>query len=325
MDAMSAADRHIPVMLTRVIEVVASAHQAPDTTHVDGTLGMGGHAEAVLRACPQATVVGIDRDPQALELATARLEPFGERFVPVHAVFDELPEVLADRGLTAVESVLLDLGMSSLHIDDTSRGFAYREDAPLDMRMDPTRGHTVADYLDQAPEADIARVLKEYGEERYARRIAAAIVERRGSNPVRRTAELAELVQRCVPAAQSRTGGHPAKRTFQALRIQVNQELEVLDAVLPASLEALAVGGRCAVLSYHSLEDRRVKQAFAAGLTSSAPLGLPVELPEHAPYLKAITRGAELPSATEIAENPRSASAKFRAVQRIRLGGGPPR
>jgi 16S rRNA (cytosine1402-N4)-methyltransferase len=317
-----AASRHEPVMRARIVELLAPALAAPGSVLVDGTLGMGGHAEALLRACPDAALVGIDRDREALALAGERLAPFGDRVHLVHAVYDELAEVLTDLRLDTVQAVLLDLGVSSLQLDEDDRGFAYRVDAPLDMRMDAGEPLTAAEVLNTYELDDLVRILRDYGEERYARRIAAAVVRERSSTPFTTSARLVELVRANVPAATRREGGNPAKRTFQALRIEVNGELEALDRALPAAVAALAVGGRLAVLAYHSLEDRRVKQVLAAGARSSAPQGLPVELPEHAPYLQLLTRGAEVPDAQEIEDNSRAASARLRAATRIRAGGG---
>jgi 16S rRNA (cytosine1402-N4)-methyltransferase len=314
----AARARHVPVMPERCVELLAPALQPPGSVAVDTTVGLGGHSAALLDACDRARLIGIDRDPQALAAARQRLAGYGERVRLVHARYDQLPEVLAGLGIERVRAVLMDLGVSSLQLDEPTRGFAYASDTPLDMRMDPTAGPTAADVLNRYPEADLARLLREYGEERYARRIAAAIVRERARQPFRTSARLVALVRDAVPAAARRTGGHPAKRTFQALRIEVNGELDALRAAVPAAVAALDVHGRIAVLAYHSLEDRVVKQVFAAGARSSAPAGLPVELPEHAPYLRLLTRGAEVPSPQEIAANPRAASARLRAAERVR-------
>jgi 16S rRNA (cytosine1402-N4)-methyltransferase len=256
--------RHVPVLLDRVVALLAPALDHDGAVLVDATLGMGGHTEAVLTQCTLARVVGIDRDPDALTLAGARLAPFGDRFTGVHAVYDELPEVLVDLGLASVDAVLFDLGVSSLQLDVLDRGFAYRTDAPLDMRMDGTTGPTAADVLNTYPAADLARVLKEYGEEKFARQIARAVVRAREEAPFTTSARLVELLYATIPAPARRTGGHPAKRTFQALRMEVNDELAVLRRAIPAAIDAISVGGRVVVESYHSLEDRLVKQAFAA-------------------------------------------------------------
>ncbi|ROS77205.1 16S rRNA (cytosine(1402)-N(4))-methyltransferase RsmH [Cellulomonas sp. PhB143] len=313
-----AQERHRPVLLQRCVDLLAPALARPGSVLVDCTLGMGGHTEAVLAQLPEVRVVGIDRDPEAIRLATARLAPFGERFRAVRAVYDEIGDVVADAGLDAVEGVLMDLGVSSLQIDETDRGFSYAQDAPLDMRMDQTSGLTAADVLNTYAERDLARILREYGEERFAPRIARAVVARRASQPWTRSAELVDLVRACVPAATRRTGGNPAKRTFQALRIEVNGEIEVLRRAVPAAVEALTVGGRIVVESYHSLEDRIVKRELARGAVSSAPAGLPVEPETHSPYLRLVTRGAEEADDDEVGLNARSRSVRLRAAERTR-------
>lgn len=313
-----AADRHIPVLRDRILDLLAPALTEPGSVYVDATLGMGGHAQAVLERCPNARLVGIDRDQEALALAGERLEPYATRVTLVHAVYDEFADVVHDLGLPEVHAALFDLGVSSLQLDEADRGFAYSHDAPLDMRMDQSRGLTAADVLNTYEASELERILREYGEERFARKIAAAIVRERAREPFTTSARLVELLKKTVPAASQKSGGHPGKRTFQALRIEVNAELSAWATALPAAIETLAVGGRVAVLSYHSLEDRITKRAFAAGARSSSPEGLPVELPEHAAYLRLLTRGAEEPSAQEQAANPRSASARLRAAERTR-------
>lgn len=327
----TAEDLHVPVMRDRIVELLAPALEEPGSVMVDATLGMGGHSESILEQCPQARVVGIDRDQDALGLAGDRLARFGERFTPVHAVYDELPQILTDLGLAGpsgtygracVSAVLLDLGVSSLQLDEEERGFAYRHDAPLDMRMDQSSGLTAAQVLNTYSQADLERILREYGEERFAKRVASAVVRERAREPFTSSARLVDLLRSAIPAASQKSGGHPAKRTFQALRIEVNGELDALRAVLPAAVDALVVGGRIAVLSYHSLEDRLAKQELAAGAHSGTPVGLPVELPELAPYLRLLTRRAEEPGAAEISLNPRAASARLRAAERTRVSKG---
>ena len=321
----SPGDRHVPVLLQRCVELLAPALERPGAVYVDGTLGMGGHAEAVLSTCPQAIAVGIDRDQQALTLAQERLAPFGERFIGVHSVSDDIPAVLADlvaagrlpQGARA-DAILFDLGVSSLQLDEPDRGFAYRHDAPLDMRMDQSEGLTAADVLNTYPPGELIRVLREYGEERFAKQIVRAIMRRREQEPFTTSGPLVQLLHQVIPAASQRSGGHPAKRTFQALRIEVNAELSVWAGGIEAALRALHVGGRLVVLSYHSLEDRITKRALASGATSSAPPDFPVELPEHQPWLRLLVRGAEQADAEEIARNPRSASVRLRAAERTR-------
>ena len=310
--------RHVPVLLGPVLALLGPALEGRPAVVVDATLGLGGHAEALLAAHPALTLVGLDRDPEALRLAARRLAPYADRLRLERCTYSALPEVLEDLGLSEVDGVLFDLGVSSLQLDEARRGFAYAQDAPLDMRMDPSAGQTAAEVVNGYSAAELARVLRDYGEERFAGRIAAAIVREREREPFRSTGRLAELVRASIPAAARRTGGHPAKRTFQALRIEVNGELEALRVALPAAIDALRRGGRIAVLSYHSLEDRLVKRVFAAGARTGTPEGLPVELPEAAPLLRLLTRGAQTPGPDEVAVNPRAASARLRAAERVR-------
>ncbi|MBS2937600.1 16S rRNA (cytosine(1402)-N(4))-methyltransferase RsmH [Nocardioides sp. J2M5] len=308
---------HAPVLLDRVVALLAPALERPGSVYVDCTLGLGGHSEAVLQRLPEARVVGIDRDPEALRMSRERLASFGERFTAVHAVYDELPDVVAGLGLEHVDAVFFDLGVSSMQLDVRERGFAYAEDAPLDMRMDPTTGPTAADLLNTATAQELTRVLREYGEEKFASRIAREVVRRRASTPFTTSADLVELLYATIPAPARRTGGHPAKRTFQALRMAVNDELGVLRRAIPASLDVIGVGGRVVVESYHSLEDRLVKRAFADATRLDVPPDLPF-VPEGAePALRLVTRGAEQADEHEIAENPRAASVRLRAVERV--------
>ncbi len=309
---------HVPVMLERTLALLAPSLAGAESVVVDATLGLGGHSAALLERNPEVRLVGLDRDLDALEHSRERLAPYADRTVLVHAVYDQLPRVLRELGLGRVDGILFDLGVSSLQLDELDRGFAYSQDAPLDMRMDRTHGPTAAEVLNTYPAEDLARILRTYGEERFARRIAERLVREREREPFTTSARLSDLVREAIPAATRRTGGNPSKRTFQALRIEVNGELDVLARAIPAALGALAVGGRIVVLSYHSLEDRIVKQALAAGATSSAPPDLPV-VPEHLqPWLRLITRGAESASADEVAENPRAASVRLRAAERTR-------
>jgi len=310
---------HVPVLLDRVLALLAPALADRSAVVVDATLGLGGHAEALLRAHPQLTLVGLDRDPAALARSRERLTPYAERIHLVHAVYDRMPDVLDELGLNGVEGVLFDLGVSSMQLDVLERGFAYAHDAPLDMRMDQSGGPTAADVVNDYPVADLARVLREYGEERFALRIAQAIDRARRVAPLRSTTQLAELVREAIPAATRRHGGHPAKRTFQALRIEVNAELAAVRAAVPAALDSLTVGGRIVVLAYHSLEDRIVKQTFAGRATDTTPAELPVPLPDRGPQLRLLTRGAEQADDAEIAANPRAASVRLRAAERIRI------
>jgi 16S rRNA (cytosine1402-N4)-methyltransferase len=314
---MSAAI-HRPVMLDRVVALLAPVLDRPGSVLVDATIGLGGHTAAVLRRCPEAQVVGLDRDAEALSIAENGLSDFAERLTLVHAVFDQLGDVLSGLGHGPVEGVLFDLGVSSLQIDAHSRGFAYAEDAPLDMRMDAHTGRTAADVLNSYSATELARVLRTYGEERFARRIADSIVRARASAPFESSARLVELIRDAIPAPARRTGGHPAKRTFQALRIEVNDELASLERALPIAIARLAVGGRLVVMSYHSLEDRLAKQAIRSGTRALVPEDLPVVPVDREPQLRDLLRGAERAGSDEIETNPRAASVRLRAAERIR-------
>jgi len=316
---MGGEPTHVPVLRDRVLALLAPALDRPGAVAVDTTLGLGGHAAGLLSAHAGLRLVGIDRDPEALRIAGSRLSAYSARISLHQAVYSELPAVLAAAGLERVDGVLFDLGVSSLQLDQAQRGFAYAQDAPLDMRMDAgSAGPTAADIVNGYDARALARVLREYGEERFAARVAAAVVRERERAPITSSARLAELVRDAIPAAARRTGGNPAKRTFQALRIEVNGELDALRAAVPAAVDALRTGGRVVVLSYHSLEDRIVKRAFAERARDTTPPGLPVRLPASAPVLRVLTRGAEAPTAAEIAENPRAASARLRAAERVR-------
>jgi 16S rRNA (cytosine1402-N4)-methyltransferase len=312
------AAAHVPVMLTEIVALLAPALR-PDEgigcVLVDCTLGAGGHAEALLAACPQARLIGIDRDPQALAVARERLAPYADRITLVEAVYDELPELLARLGSPTVQGVLLDLGLSSMQIDEPERGFSYSVDAPLDMRMG-SEGRTAADILNTYSAAELAAILRRFGEERFADRIARRIVAARAEAPLLSSGRLVRLIAEAIPAAHT-SGGHPAKRTFQALRIEVNSELAALESVLPSAVAALALGGRIVVLAYHSLEDRLVKQVLSAAARDRAPRDLPVVPAELGPELRLLTRGALRPGAAEVASNPRAASVRLRAAERI--------
>jgi 16S rRNA (cytosine1402-N4)-methyltransferase len=313
-----AASAHVPVLLDRVLELLAPVASADGAVVVDATLGLGGHTEALLERHSQLRMIGIDRDPEALARSEARLAPYADRVRLAHGVYDTLPDVLDAAGVERVDGVLFDLGVSSMQLDVDERGFAYSRDTVLDMRMDPTRGITAADVVNTYSAGDLARVIARYGEERFARRIADAIVRERAVGPLTTSGPLADLVRDAVPAATRRTGGNPAKRTFQALRIEVNDELGALERAMPAAITALRVGGRLVVLAYQSLEDRIVKRSFAAGASVTAPADMPIVPEEHQPRLRLLTRGAEQASAAEEAENPRAGSVRLRAVERIR-------
>ncbi|MET8003190.1 16S rRNA (cytosine(1402)-N(4))-methyltransferase RsmH [Nonomuraea glycinis] len=319
MDDDAAKSGHVPVMLERVLELLAPALAGDAPVVVDANLGLGGHSEALLAAHPALHLIGIDRDPFAIEFSTRRLAPYAERTTLVHASSDELEEVLARAGRETIDGVLFDLGVSSPQLDEGERGFAYSYDAPLDMRMDTDQELTAEVVVNTYSAAQLVRILRDYGEERFAPRVASLIIKERAKDPITSTKRLADIVRQAIPAATRRTGGNPAKRTFQALRIEVNAELSALEAALPAALDALALGGRAVVLSYHSLEDRLTKQILTARTKDTSPPGLPVPLPAHQPRFRLLTRGAELPSEEELARNPRAASARMRAAERIRV------
>ncbi len=318
-----AAARHVPVMADRVIDLLtAGVEHARDNGRkpiiVDATLGMGGHSELLLERFDDVTLVGIDRDTEALTIAGQRLTKFGERFLSYHGTYEEIPQALAASGVEAADGYLFDLGVSSYQLDERDRGFAYSYDAPLDMRMDPTARLTAAEVVNSYDQRELEQLIRRYGEEKFARRIANAIIKRRADEAFHRTGDLVDVIRGAVPAAAGRTGGHPAKRTFQALRIEVNEELDILRTALPAAMAGLHIGGRMVVMSYHSLEDRITKKAFQQQAKSLTPPDFPVELEEHAPVVRILTRGTEKPTPEEKAQNPRAASAKVRAIEKIR-------
>ncbi|SDE26687.1 16S rRNA (cytosine(1402)-N(4))-methyltransferase RsmH [Rhodococcus tukisamuensis] len=316
---------HVPVMLGRADELLSPAltresADASGAVMIDATLGLGGHSEHFLRTYPGLHLIGLDRDPSALAKAGARLEPYRDRITLVHTRYDGIVDALEQAGLPptgSVHGILFDLGVSSMQLDEAERGFAYSVDAPLDMRMDPTRGLTAADILNTYSHGELARVLSTYGEERFAGRIASEVLRRRQIEPFTTSAQLVEVLYASIPAATRRTGGHPAKRTFQALRVEVNGELDSLRAAIPAALDSLAVGGRVVFMSYQSLEDRLVKQELTPRTKSRSPEGLPMELPGMGPEFEFLTRGAERASEEEMADNPRSAPVRLRSVERI--------
>ncbi len=310
-------DTHVPVMADRIVDLLAPALREPGSIYVDGTLGLGGHAAAILDACPQARLIGIDRDADALAVAGERLARFGDRVRLVQAVYHHLRDVLAHEHVSEVGAILLDLGLSSLQIDRRDRGFSYSVDAPLDMRMSVGDSLTAADIVNTYPARDLAKMLRTYGEERFADRIANRIVAERARQQFDTSARLVATIADAIPAAARTTGGHPAKRSFQALRIAVNGELDSLERVLPVAVESLVVGGRIAVLAYHSLEDRLVKHALRDASTDRAPRDLPFVPAGFGPELALLTRGAERPSSAEVSVNPRAASARLRAAERI--------
>ena len=309
---------HRPVLLERVLTLLAPALDRNGTVLVDATLGRAGHARALLDAHPGLVLIGLDTDAAAVEASRRLLARYADRVTVVRAVFDQVAEVLNDQGHSAADAFLFDLGVSSPQLDEPERGFAYSYDAPLDMRMDQSQSLTAAEVLNTYPAPRLRRVLRDYGEEKFARQIADAVVRERSRAPLTSTAQLTEIIRASIPAPARRSGGHPAKRTFQALRIEVNGELDALERALPAAVDALALGGRVVVLAYHSLEDRVVKRTLAARAVDTTPRGLPVTLAGAGPQLQLLTKGAERPSAAEVEVNPRAASARLRAAMRIR-------
>jgi len=303
-------------MLHRCLELLRPGIQ-DNSIVIDATLGLGGHTEALLTTHPDLTVIGFDRDPVALELASERLSKFGSRFRGVLATYDQIESVLAELGIHSVQGVLFDLGVSSMQLDSAERGFAYAQDAPLDMRMDQSHGLSAAELLETASEEELSRIFRVYGEERFANQIARAIVRLRSVAPIQTSSELNRIVESVVPKAPGKQTGHPAKRVYQALRIAVNDELSILSSAIPQAIAALAVGGRIVVMSYHSLEDAIVKQAFQSAATSTTPIDLPVELPGSGPRLRVITKGVERASEIELSQNPRAASARLRAAEKL--------
>ncbi|MEA5119142.1 MAG: 16S rRNA (cytosine(1402)-N(4))-methyltransferase RsmH [Propionicimonas sp.] len=306
---------HVPVLRDRIVDLLAPSLAQPGSVYLDCTLGLGGHASVVLARCPNARLVGIDRDPAALAVAGRRLATFGNRVHLYQAVYHELAEVLAEDGTRSVQAICMDLGLSSLQIDDRERGFAYAVDAPLDMRMDSGQDLTAETLVNTAAPGELVRILREYGDEKFADRIVRRVVEARAKAPIRTSADLVALVDQAIPMAARTRSGHPAKRTFQALRIAVNAELTSLAAALPAALDALAPGGRLAVLAYHSGEDRLVKRAFAEASSDHVPPGLPAVPAALQARFALLTRGAERPTPSETAANPRAAAARLRAIE----------
>ncbi|MCW2788651.1 MAG: rRNA ((1402)-N(4))-methyltransferase [Aeromicrobium sp.] len=308
---------HVPVLLGRVLDLLAPSLTGDRPVVVDATLGLGGHTEAMLNRFEDLHVIGIDRDPEALARAGARLAPFGDRVTYAHAVYDEIADVVRDAGFRTVDGVLFDLGVSSMQLDLADRGFAYAQDAPLDMRMNPEDELTAADVLNTYTSRELSKVLREYGEEKFAKRIADAVVRERATEPFTTSARLVDLIRDSIPQAARRTGGNPAKRTFQALRIEVNDELGVYRRALPAALEALAPGGRVVVLAYHSLEDRITKRALTEVTTTDVPRDLPFVPEGHEAKFRLVTRGAEMATEQEIEDNSRARSVRLRVAERI--------
>lgn len=309
---------HTSVMLDRCLALLTpSIERKPDPIVVDATLGLGGHSLSLLERFTNVRIIGIDRDQSAIDQATSRLSKFKDRLTVIHAVYDQMPEILDELGIGDVDGILFDLGVSSMQLDQSERGFSYAHNAPLDMRMDQSSTLTAQSILDSYSRADLIRIIRNYGEERFAQRIVDAIIEARQSGRLTTTGELADLVKAAIPAPARRIGGNPAKRTFQALRIEVNSELYILDRAIPRALSRLSVGGRMVVMSFQSLEDKIVKRHFADVSESKSPRGLPVEIAELAPKFTLVFRGSEGASEEEIEKNSRAQSVRLRAIERV--------
>jgi 16S rRNA (cytosine1402-N4)-methyltransferase len=263
------------------------------------------------------TVIGIDRDLDAIAKATTRLAPYADRLKTAHSTFDGIANVVANFGYKHIDGALFDLGVSSMQLDQPERGFSYSQDAPLDMRMDRSQSLTAGEIINTYEPGQLVRILRTYGEEKFATRIVESIVKQRAISPMNSTTQLAALVKEAIPAATRRTGGNPAKRTFQALRIAVNDELGAIERAIPQALERITVGGRVVVMSFQSLEDRIIKEKFADASTSKSPRELPIELPEFAAKFKLVFNSSEKPTEEEIAENSRAASTRLRAIERV--------
>ena len=309
---------HVSVMRDECIELLSpaiSTHAKPVV--IDATLGLGGHTEALLSKFPHLVVIGIDRDTQAIEIATERLSRFGQRFISHHSIFDRISDVAKEHGYSHVQGILFDLGVSSLQLDNGDRGFSYAHDASLDMRMDKSQATTAADIVNTYSPGELVRILRTYGEEKFATRIVESIVKEREKAPLNSTSHLATLVKNAIPAATRRTGGNPAKRTFQALRIETNDELGAITRAIPQALELLDIHARLVVMSFQSLEDRIVKNFFQEATTSGTPQGLPVEIAELAAKFALVFNGSQSPSEAEVEENSRAASVRLRAIERV--------
>ena len=311
---------HTSVMLERCIALLAPAIEKSSTpVVVDATLGLGGHAYALLEKYPQLKIVGLDRDLSAISIAQQRLANFTDRVTIIHAVYDEMPKVLDELGMTYVDGILFDLGVSSLQLDRAERGFSYAQSAPLDMRMDQSIGLTAQEIIDTYNRNDLIRIIREYGEERFASRIVDNIITARQTGNISSTTDLAELIKRSIPAPARRVGGNPAKRTFQALRIEVNHELDVLERAIPRAMDRLRVGGRMVVMSFQSLEDKIVKRFFTAATESLTPRELPVEIASMQAKFSLVFRGSEKASEEEIKKNSRAQSVRLRAIERVAI------
>lgn len=309
---------HISVMRDTCAELLSPALiKSESPVVVDATLGLGGHSEKLLEVNPTLIIIGIDRDLDAIAKSKERLIKFSDRIKFNHSVFDKISDVVTSCGFEKVDGILFDLGVSSMQLDQSERGFSYSTDAPLDMRMDRSTGITASEIVNNYAPGDLVRILRVYGEEKFATRIVENIVKARAKGVLNSTTELATLIKESIPAATRRTGGNPAKRSFQALRIEANDELGAVSRAIPQALSLLKVGGRLVVMSFQSLEDRIVKEFFTQATTSGTPRDLPIDLPELAAKFTLVVRGSVSPSESEIASNPRSQSVRLRAIERV--------
>ena len=315
---MSAKVSHTPVAVERCVDLLSPALESKSKPYlIDATLGLGGHAKVFLERFPNLQLIGLDRDASAISIAKSNLAKYEMRTTFINTTFDQIQPSLLTAGLESADAILFDLGVSSMQLDQAERGFSYAYEAPLDMRMDQRAAITAAQVLSSYSHGQLAKILQNYGEEKFASKIAENIIKARTAGELNTTKDLAQIVKDSIPAAARRTGGNPAKRTFQAIRIEVNQELTILERAIPAALSALSIGGRLVVMSYQSLEDRIVKGCFANVTKSSTPRGLPVELPNSAASYKLLLSGSQGADENEQISNPRSQSMRLRAIERV--------
>jgi len=315
---MSADLAHIPVALDQCVDLLSPALVNKSKPYlIDATLGLAGHAKVMLERFPNLHLIGIDRDQSAIKLAQANLAQYADRITIVNTTFDQIDLALSTASVTQVDGILFDLGVSSMQLDQAERGFSYSQSAPLDMRMDQNSSLTAAVVLNTYSHGVLAKIIQNYGEEKFASKIAENIIKARTAGELNTTKDLAEIVKDSIPAPARRSGGNPAKRTFQAIRIEVNQELAILERAIPAALTALAIGGRLVVMSYQSLEDRIVKNFFTQATKSMTPIALPVELPNSAASYRLVFNGSAVADAKEQESNPRSQSMRLRAIERL--------
>ena len=315
---MSADLAHIPVALDQCVDLLSPSLINKSKPYViDATLGLAGHAKAMLERFPNLHLIGIDRDQSAIKIAKANLAQYVDRITIVHTTYDQIDLALTSASVTKVDGILFDLGVSSMQLDQAERGFSYSQPAQLDMRMDQSSQLTAEAVLNTYSHSALAKIIKNYGEEKFASKIAENIIKARSNGELKTTQDLAQIVKASIPAPARRSGGNPAKRTFQAIRIEVNQELALLQRAIPAAMAALKVGGRLVVMSYQSLEDRIVKNFFTQATKSMTPLALPVELPNSAASYRLLFNGSVVAGAKEQESNPRSQSMRLRAIERL--------